>query len=269
PKYRLGLRSSRNISQGQIMKLTVPGTSGAFTCKVVENMRKYLAVSYPEGPKLPPGYSWQGQRVNIYFWRKEDAGYYFESRVIGDYLERKYPILHIAHADKIVRTQKRSSVRAELKTKGTLFPLRSIQQANETIENSGGYRCRMVDISEDGAAIMVGGKAKPGLPVKLQTQINGKNIVLSGTVKGVTYRSKPHVSILHIEAQEPSKVIRNTILTYVYNIFRDETGDSPKAVRKGSAAPRAGGTTKASGNGEAYAASGTTQGEADSQEADA
>lgn len=248
PKYRLGLRSTRNISQGQIMKLTVPGTSGAFTSKVVENMRKYLALSYPEGPKLPTGYSWQGQRVNIYFWRKEDAGYYFESKVIGDYLDRKYPILHIAHADKIVRTQKRSSVRAELKNEGKLFPLRTIEQANETMENSGGYRCKMVDISEDGAAIMVGGKAKPGLPVKLQTRINGNDVVLNGTVKGVTYRRKPNVSILHIEAKPPSKIVRNTILTYVYNIFRDETADSIKEHKKSTAAPRAGGSPRSSGN---------------------
>ncbi len=243
PKYRLGLRSTRNVNKGQPIKITFAGASGAFSSRVVENMRKYLAISYPEGPKLPPGYTWQGQRISVYFWRKEDAGYYFESKVVGDYLDRKYPILHIQHADQIVRTQKRKSVRAELKTEGRLFPLRSIDQANETVEKAGGYRGRMVDISEDGAAIMVGGKAKPGLPVKIQTRVNDRDVVLSGTVKGVSYKQKQNVSVLHIEARPPSRQIRNTILTYVYNIFRDETRDPKyRGNTRGAAPTRAGQT---------------------------
>jgi len=221
PKYRLGLRSSRNISQGQPLKLTFPGASGAYTSNVVENMRKYLAISYPKGKTSPTGFSWQGQRVNVYFWRQEDAGYYFETKVIGDYLERKFPILHISHADQLVRTQKRGSVRAELKGAGYLYPLKSIEQANENLERSGGYRCRMVDISEDGAAVLVGGKAKPGMPVKIQTEVNGQQIVLCGVVKGVTFKQKNNASILHVQAKLPSRKMRNAILTYVYSIFRD------------------------------------------------
>ncbi|MFP4643799.1 MAG: flagellar brake protein [Spirochaetales bacterium] len=244
PKYRLGLRSTRNISKGQPLKITFPGASGAFTSRVVENMRKYLAITYPEGRRLPPGFSWQGQKISVYFWRQEDAGYYFESKVIGDYLERKYPILHIQHADQIVRTQKRRSVRAELKAEGRLFPLSSIEQANETIEKAGGYRGKMVDISEDGAAIMVGGKAKPGLPVKVQTRVNGRDVVLNGTVKGVSFKQKKNVSVLHIEAKAPSRNIRNNILTYVYNIFRDETLAHSSPSRTVSKAGESGGSSE-------------------------
>ncbi|MFP4510732.1 MAG: flagellar brake protein [Spirochaetaceae bacterium] len=239
PKYRLGLRSSRNISQGQVLKLTFPGAPGAYTASVVENMRKYLAISYPKGKTSPTGFSWQGQRVNVYFWRQEDAGYYFETKVIGDYLERKFPILHISHADQLIRTQKRKSVRAELHGPGYLFPLKSIEQANENLEKTGGYRCRMVDVSEDGAAIMVGGKAKPGMPVKVQTELNGQPVVLSGVVKGVTFKQKHNASILHIEAKLPSRKMRNTILTYVYGIFRDADSGPAKisSLRKKQRAP--------------------------------
>ncbi len=226
PKYRLGLRSSRNVSQGQLLKLTFPGASGAYTSTVVENMRKYLAISYPKGKSSPTGFSWQGQRVNVYFWRQEDAGYYFETKVIGDYLERKFPILHISHADQLVRTQKRNSVRAELKGPGYLYPLKTIEQANENLEKSGGYRCRMVDLSEDGAAILVGGKAKPGMPVKIQTEVNGQPVVMCGVVKGVTFKQKNNASILHIQAKLPSRSMRNVILTYVYSIFRDGNTNS-------------------------------------------
>lgn len=220
PKYRLGIQSSRSMDAQQPIKITFPG-GGVYTSKVVENMRKYLAVSYPRGKPLPFGVTWQGQKISVYFWRVDDAGYYFESRVIGDYMDRNYPILHITHSDQLVRAQKRSSVRAQLDTAGQIFPLRSIQQADESWESTGGFRCKMVDISEDGAAVIVGGRAKPGLPVKIQTEMDEEQIVLSGVIKGVNYRQNKNVSVLHIEAVAPGPQMKNKILTYVYGIFKD------------------------------------------------
>jgi c-di-GMP-binding flagellar brake protein YcgR len=220
PKYRLGIQSSRSMDAQQPIKITFPG-GGAYTSKIVENMRKYLAVAYPRGKPLPFGVSWQGQKISVYFWRPDDAGYYFESRVIGDYMDRNYPILHITHSDQLVRTQKRSSVRAQIDTAGQIFPLRSIQQADEAYETTGGFRCKMVDISEDGAAVIVGGRAKPGLPVKIQTEMDEEQVVISGVIKGVNYRQNKNVSVLHIEAVPPGPQMKNKILTYVYGIFAE------------------------------------------------
>ncbi len=220
PKYRIGITSTRSITPQQPLRITFPG-SGVFYAKVVENMRRYLAISYPKGKPLPPGFSWEKHKINVYFWRPEDAGYRFETRVLGDYLDRKFPILHIAHSDNLIRAQKRGSIRATLNTNGRLYPLRSINETNEESESSGGYRCRFVDISEDGAAVMVGGRAKPGLPIKLQTEIYDQPIVMSGIIKGVTYKQNKNVSILHIQARPPSPAMKNHILTYVYGIFKD------------------------------------------------
>ena len=222
PKYRLGIQSSRSMVAQQHLKITLPGVQGVYTGKVVENMRRYMAISYPEGKALPYGFSWKGQKINVYFWRVDDAGYYFESKVLGDYLDRKFPILHIAHSDQLIRTQRRSSVRAELNTTGRVFPLKSVKDADEAFGNPGGYKCKMVDISEDGAAVLIGGRAKPGLPMKIETEIGEEQIVLSGVVKGVTFKQNKNVSILHIQASPPSPVMKNRILTYVYGIFKDK-----------------------------------------------
>ncbi|HUX13393.1 MAG TPA: flagellar brake protein [Spirochaetia bacterium] len=225
PKYRLGIRSSRNVSTGQRLKLTFPG-SGIYTSGVVENIRKYIAVSYPKGKPLPPGFSWQGQKVSVYFWRPEDAGYYFEAKILGDYLDRKFPILHLAHSDQLIRAQKRGSIRAELHANGRVYSLQSIEQANEEPDRTGGYKCKMVDISEDGAAVLVGGKAKPGLAIKIVTDIDSQDVVVCGTVRGVTYKEKNNVSILHIQAARPSAAMKNRILTYVYGIFGEHDRSS-------------------------------------------
>lgn len=220
PKYRIGITSSKNITAQQPIRITFRG-SGVYHSKVVENSRKYLAVSYPEGKTLPPGFSWEKHKINVYFWRPEDAGYRFDTRVVGDYLDRKFPILHIAHSENLIRTQKRGSIRAELNTTGFLYPLSSIDATYEQEESSAGYRCRFVDISEDGAAVMVGGRAKPGIPVKLQTEILDKVVIMSGVVKGVTFKQNKNISILHIQARDPSPAMKNTILLYVYGIFKD------------------------------------------------
>lgn len=221
PKYTRGITTSRNMVAGQYIKIVLPG-AGVYTAKVVENLRKYLAISYPDGNPLPPGFSWREQKVKIYFWRQEDAGYYFEAKILGDYNDKQYPILHVKHSDNLVRAQKRNSIRVGLNQNAYLFRLRSINDANEQVEQGGGYRCKMVDISESGAGVMVGGRAKAGMPVKIQTVLGDQDIVMSGTVKDVTFKEMKNLSILHIEAVPPSSFMKNRILSYVYGIFRDE-----------------------------------------------
>ena len=184
PKYTLGLKTSRKIVTHQRLKITLPGV-GTYSSSVVENLRRYMAISYPQGPKLPPGSGWKGQRINVYFWRADDAGYVFESRVLDDFIEQKYPILHVAHSDNLIRSQKRRSVRVELRKPAYLHPLSSINNANEFEESGSGLRCRLIDVSEDGAAALVGGRAKVGLAVKLQFALTTSMIVMCGVVKGV------------------------------------------------------------------------------------
>ncbi len=225
PKYKIGLKTTRKIAARQHLKITLPGI-GVYFSQVVENQRRYIAISYPEGPKLPPGFEFKGQRLTIYFWRPEDAGYVFESKVLEDFLDRKYPLLYIAHSDSLVRSQKRRSVRVPINQSAYLYPLKHINQASEEIETGRGLRCRLQDISEDGAAVYIGGRAKVGLSVKLQFKLSDSTIIMNGVVKGVNFHQKKNSSIIHIQAVPPSKRMTNRILAYVYNIFgeRDNRG---------------------------------------------
>lgn len=218
PKYKLGIKSSRKLPVHQRITVTLSGV-GTYGAQIVENLRRYMAISYPEGPTLPPGFSWKGQKVQIYFWRVDDAGYIFESKVLEDYSEQQYPILHVSHSDDLVRSQKRSSVRVNVKKPAFLYPLKNISQANENEEKQVGLRCRLQDVSAGGAAITIGGRAKVGLAVKLQFSLGSGTIVMCGTVKGVTFDQKRNQSLLHLQAVDLSSKQKNTILSYVYNIF--------------------------------------------------
>ncbi len=230
PKYRLGIQSTRELMASQKIRISLPG-GGSFMASVVENLRKYMAISYPVGKTMPPGFSWKNQKITVYFWRMEDAGYFFESKVLEDFLDRKFPILYIAHSDSLIRSQKRRSIRVETNLGCSLYNLSSIQGANETVEKAPGYRARLVDISEDGCALLVGGKAKVGMPIKIQFTLTDEPLVMSGMIKGITFDEKKNRSILHIQAVPPSQRVRNAILTYVYNIFEDRK----EAPRRGSA----------------------------------
>lgn len=230
PKYTLGLKSSRKIMQRQRLKIQLPG-HGTYHSQVVENLRRYLAVSYPEGPTLPPGFQWKGQNVQVYFWRSDDAGYTFETKVLEDYLDRKYPILHISHSDNLIRSQKRGSVRVEIKKPARLFPINSLGQADNSIPQSGGLRSRLEDLSEDGAALRIGGRAKVGMNVKIVFQLDDDYIAMNGTVRGINYHAKSNQSLLHIQAVPLPAVMRNRILMYVYNLFGERDSGSQKKQR--------------------------------------
>ena len=218
PRYKNGIKTSRELMAHQRIRMTLPGGS-TFHSSVVENLRKYMAVGYPVGKDMPPGFTWKDQRVNVYFWRAEDAGYYFESKVLDDFLNRKFPILYLAHSDTLIRSQKRGSVRVETDLPCQIYNLKTLNQANETIESSQGYKARLVDLSEDGCSLLVGGKAKVGLVMKAQFPLGDQTVTMTGTIRGITFDEKKNRSILHMQAVTPSDRTRNIILTYVYDIF--------------------------------------------------
>jgi c-di-GMP-binding flagellar brake protein YcgR len=218
PKYKLGIKSSRKLNPKQHLRITLPGL-GPFGALIVENLTRYMAISHPQGPKLPDGFTWKNQKIGVYFWRAEDAGYFYQTKVMDDFIEKKYPILHIAHSDNLIRTQKRGSVRVEMDMPAELFPLKSIDAASEIPEEARGLRCRLADVSEGGTAMLIGGKARVGLPVKLQFSLGETLVVMSGVVKGINYDQKKNRSLLHMQASPPSVMMRNRILTYVYNLF--------------------------------------------------
>ncbi len=235
PKYKVGIKSSRKIVPKQHLRITLPGL-GPFSSMVVENLTRYLAVSHPQGPKLPEGFSWKSQKIGIYFWRKEDAGYYFQAKVLDDFLDRKYPILHIAHSENLVRAQKRHSIRVETDLPAELYPLKTIDQGGDTPEGGAGLRCRIADLSEGGVAILIGGKAKVGLPLKVQFYLGDSLVILTGVVKGVNFDQLKNRSLVHVQAAPPSVLVRNRIHIYVYNLFGER--DVGPGVRNGERTPR-------------------------------
>jgi c-di-GMP-binding flagellar brake protein YcgR len=225
PRFKYGIRSSRQIGSGQRLRILVHG-AGVFGATVIDNNARYLVVSYPIGGRLPNDWVWKGKKVSMYFWRREDAGYVFDSYVIDDLRIRAVPVLQISHSEALLRTQKRRSVRARSKIPAYLYLLKRIEGAYEKPERAPGLRAMVQDLSEDGASVAIGGKAKPGLLIKLQFGLEERSVVMSGTVRSVDFDADANRSILHVEAVTPSPRMRNAIRSFVYNI-REDDQDAP------------------------------------------
>jgi c-di-GMP-binding flagellar brake protein YcgR len=221
PRFKYGIRSSRRIATGQRLRVLVHGI-GVFDATLIDNHTRYLVISYPIGGRLPGTWVWKGKKVSIYFWRREDAGYVFDSYVIDDLRIRSIPVLQISHSEALLRTQKRKSVRARSRIPAYLYLLKRIEGAYEKPERAPGLRAIVQDVSEDGAAVAIGGKAVIGLQVKLQFGLQERSVVMSGTVRSVEYDPMTNRSVIHIEAVTPSPRMRNAIRSFVYTIREDD-----------------------------------------------
>ena len=225
PKIKNGISNSRQISEGQNLRILVTG-SGVFKSQIVKNISQYLTISRPTSNKLPGTFSWQGLKVSVYFWREDDAGYVFDSEVLDEVFSKGIASLKIAQSDTLFRTQKRKSIRVKLHKSAFLYLLANEEEVSK-IEVNPGLKCFLEDLSDTGCAVTIGGKAVAGLRIKVQFALNNIPIVMSGTVRSVEYKEDINRSLLHIEADPLPIEIRNQILGEVFGMLPEEEEDLP------------------------------------------
>lgn len=224
PRYKKGISSSRLIGETQPLKVLVDGV-GVFKSQVVANSDRFLTIQKPNVPAQKGTIVWKGRRIAIYFWRKDDAGYVFDTYVLDETMARGSIVLQIAHSDSLFRTQKRRSIRARTHKPAYLY-LPVSEEPPEKIEVQPGLRCIIEDLSDTGCAVVIGGKGVEGLKIKVQFEIDGHPVVMNGTVRSVEYDEEKNRSLLHVEALPPSLNTRNRILAEVFGVKPDYSYNS-------------------------------------------
>jgi len=228
PKVKNGISNSRQISDGQNLRILVKGY-GVYKSQVVKNTNNYLAISRPVNNKLPASFSWQGMKLSVYFWRDEDAGYVFDTEVEDEVFSKGIASLKIGHTDSLFRTQKRKSIRVRKHKAAFLYPVVSEDELNK-IEENPGIKCFLEDLSDTGCAVTIGGRAQPGLRIKAQFYLNNSLICMAGTVRSVDYKEDLNRSLLHVEADPLPIEIRNQILGEVFGMLPEEEEELPFRV---------------------------------------
>jgi c-di-GMP-binding flagellar brake protein YcgR len=221
PRVKNGITDTRQIDEGQSIRILV-GNYGVFNSKIVKTTSQYLTAARPVSVKLPPSFSWRGQKLSVYFWREEDAGYVFDTEVEDEVFSRGTAALKMAHGESLFRTQKRKSVRIKTHKAAFLYILNT-DEPSDSIELEPGLKCIVEDISDTGCAVTVGGRASAGLRIKIQFILNNRPICISGTVRSMDYKEDQNRSLLHVEADPMTIETRNTILGEVFGMLPEES----------------------------------------------
>jgi c-di-GMP-binding flagellar brake protein YcgR len=226
PKFKNGgIQNSQQIDDDQVLRILVDGV-GVFKSHVIKNVSQYMTVARPMSAKLSPDFSWMGMRISVYFWRNDDAGYVFDTDVLDEVFSKGYASLKISHADRLIRTQKRKSIRIKIHKSAFLYLLSGDGDPNR-IEVAPGLKCFLEDLSDTGCAVTIGGKAAVNLRVKIQFSLDNQAIAISGTVRSIEFKEDANRSLLHIEADPLPLETRNHILGQVFGMLPEEEEDLP------------------------------------------
>ena len=229
PKYHKRIRDTSALLPRQ--KLIIREQKyGTFVSWVIENNRRYLVVTQPSGQKEAEALDWTGKKVNVYFWRHEDAGYEFESKVQEQIPHEEYPLIYIQHSQKLERKQKRKSVRIETRLNAKFYPviIAAGEGTQRAVISEQGHAGKIVDLSESGCAMLAGRGLKKNTRMKVDFLLTDtKRIVALGIVVNISKTGDDRVQRYHIMFTKIGPQSRNNILLYVYNIFgeREEEDD--------------------------------------------
>jgi len=226
---RGGISNSHQIGEGQVLKIMVPGNKGNFTSQVIRNTNQYLTISRPVGGPNSPMTTWHGSKISVCFWKEGDAGYIFDTKVIDEIYSKGISSLKIAHSETLSRTQKRNSVRIKM-LKAAFLYLAEDGEPPHRLEADPGLKCFLDDLSDTGCAVMVSGKADAGLRVKVQFELSGVPICMTGTVRSTSFNEVTNRSVLHIEAESLPMEIRNQILGEVFGTVNGNNETDMRAL---------------------------------------
>ena len=221
------ITTSRQMSEGQILRILVPGT-GVFKSEVVKNFGNYLTISRPVNPKISANMQWYGLKISVYFWREDDAGYVFDTEITDEVFSKGISSLKIAHNDSLFRTQKRKSLRIKLSKPAFLYMIKDLDP--NKMEKVPGLKCMMDDLSDTGCAFRVMGQAVVGLRLKVQFSLNRIPVCIPGIVRSVDYNQDTGISLVRMEADTLPAVTRNHILCEVFNMLTEDDDELPFRV---------------------------------------
>lgn len=219
------ITTTHDIEKRQVCMLLAPKVGSLYIrCEeVLDNCVKF--VMFDSSARKASKHKWHGDSVQVYFWRSHDAGYFYVSKVLQGKAIKNGFELYVAHSNELRRTQQRKSIRAACKFEGVLFPVHSQAQFNDVYEITGGIKCIVKNISEDGAMIYVRGRAEKGVNMKLQFRVHGKPVVMCGYIVRFIYDERANTSKVHFNCTRITEQNRNNILSFVYDIAGSRDSD--------------------------------------------
>jgi len=209
-----GIRSTLEIEPNQLLSMKVAGV-GNFYSIVIINDKRNLICSIPD-IKDPTSVQWKDKQVEIYFWRYNDAGYIFKTKIENVVFSSKLQALMIAHQETLKRIQRREYPRRKCRfdVKFFKFSVSTNDDGKPVVLLSRTHIGIMIDISPDGASVISDDALAKNSAVKLEFNIDERKIVVYGTILNVI--KKRNMFVMHIKFQRISDASKTQIYRYVY-----------------------------------------------------
>jgi c-di-GMP-binding flagellar brake protein YcgR len=172
----------------------------------------------------------RGTRVKVNFWRESDAGYAFESKVLGYDKVKGNQCVLVHHARTLKREQQRKYRRSPIHRPCFFFPVLIVDSGTgrragkkAVVQTIRRYLGNLIDISAGGCSINSIYPLKPGNLCKIEFELaRRQRITVFGKVKRVR-KTGFRGGVMHIMFTKLSSHYLNQIYLYVYDFSPPRT----------------------------------------------
>ena len=173
-KKNIGIKSSHFISENQKLVVFARG-KGYFYANVIKNSKDFLIIEIISKKVQKKIFS-LNDFLKVYLWREEDAGYTFETEVIGyDNNVRNYLL---KHSNNLSRSQKRKYRRVPVNIICSIFPVYTSMKGNNKSFTVGSIakKGNIINLSSGGLRLRTDGIEGNEKFIKLSFTLNKYNI---------------------------------------------------------------------------------------------
>ena len=224
------LKSTTLLKPGQLLAITPEG-GGQLSSKVVSNMKDFLTIAVPSAAAGVETRWARSTPLAVYLWRENDAGYSFQSKVLGYDTVKGISCVLVQHSKTLRREQRRKSKRREVMRACFYYPI-SIDEPDKArkgerkamIEHSQRTLGTVVDLSAGGCAIQSLKPFEGGRLVMVEFEIEKRSPIRAfGKVLRVRRKKGGHGGVMHIMFTNVTRQYLNRICAFVYDFARPST----------------------------------------------
>jgi hypothetical protein len=232
----IGITSTNLVRPGQSIVISFPDGSQLQT-KIVTNLKRMLVCAIPDELGTERLKWKRGTNIKAHFWRNNDSGYMFASKILGyDDLKGRSTFL-IQHSRTLRRNQQRKFRRRPLARTCFFYPIeiatvgkgRNLKRrayVQENFKHLGNF----LDISAGGCSVNSQAPLERGKLLMIEFEIErGQRLTAYGKVRRVT-KNRGLFSIMHIMFTKVTSRNLNSIYSYVYNYVQPST-TAPRQYR--------------------------------------
>ena len=225
---KIGIRSTRDIAPQIPLKLSI--LNKQYESQVIENNYRYLIIANPQKSNIEHPEAFPSNvPISVNFWRKNDSGYNFTSRILSDTATHDVDVIHLQHSRRLKRTVNRAFPRKIVNAKGILRAFQKYNDFISTKDDTQALKCRVIDISENGLSVMIGGKVSLYRFFIIDTDYCNMRLNFNAQLRRSQYDKDRNVSLLNLEAFDQNINMRNSIALIVYDICHNDSELTPSS----------------------------------------